>query len=67
MTSGLFWNAYATDAEHIFFVASWDTAQMNDDEVNAQCDTLAELMRRICREAEWETKVARLLKENKGV
>ncbi|KAH7311552.1 hypothetical protein B0I35DRAFT_357824 [Stachybotrys elegans] len=50
---GIFWNAYMLDSASLHFVASWDTAQMNDVEVDGHCDKLAEAMRRLCERDNW--------------
>ncbi|KAH6981772.1 hypothetical protein BKA56DRAFT_672572 [Ilyonectria sp. MPI-CAGE-AT-0026] len=54
---GLFWNAFMIDAVNLYFIASWDTAQMNDREVEGHCDSLAEVMRKLANEDNWEKKV----------
>lgn len=45
------------DAVNLYFIASWDTAQMNDREVEGHCDSLAEVMRKLANEDNWEKKV----------
>ncbi|KAI1341227.1 acetyl-CoA synthetase-like protein [Xylariaceae sp. FL0016] len=44
---GIFWNCCMLDKSSMMIVASWDTAQMNDVEVEGYCDTLADIMRRL--------------------
>ena len=39
--------------DNLFFVASWDTAQMNDREVDAYCECLAAVMRKLNLESNW--------------
>lgn len=56
-TSGLFWNAFMVDHDNLYFVASWDTAQMNDAEVDACCELLADVMRKLGDEGNWEKSV----------
>ena len=41
------------DPENMFFIASWDTAQMNDVEVEACCDLLADVMRKLGDGRNW--------------
>lgn len=45
------------DPQNLYFIASWDTAQMNDREVQGSCDMLAEVMRRLATEANWDKKL----------
>ncbi|KAK7397866.1 hypothetical protein QQX98_012770 [Neonectria punicea] len=59
---GLFWNAFMIDSVNLYFIASWDTAQMNDREVDAHCDSLAEVMRKLADEGNWEKKVGDVFK-----
>ncbi|KAH7175395.1 hypothetical protein EDB81DRAFT_895928 [Dactylonectria macrodidyma] len=54
---GLFWNAFMIDSVNLYFIASWDTAQMNDREVDGCCDSLADVMRKLAEEGNWEKKV----------
>ncbi|TQW08948.1 AMP-binding enzyme family protein [Cordyceps javanica] len=51
---GLFWNAFMVDKENLYFIASWDTAQLNGDEVDCYCDRLAEAMRTLANASNWE-------------
>lgn len=53
MNSGLFWSAFMVDQENLFFIASWDTAQLNADEVDGYCDDLADVMRKLANESNW--------------
>lgn len=46
------------DADNLYFIASWDTAQMNDIEVGGYCDVLAEVMRKLAIEENWHRSVA---------
>ena len=41
------------DKENIYFIASWDTAQMNADEIDGCCDRLAEVMRALGSAKNW--------------
>lgn len=41
------------DPQNIYFIASWDTAQMNNEEMEGHCDMLAEIMRRLAMEEHW--------------
>jgi hypothetical protein len=45
------------DQDNLFFIASWDTAQLNAEEVDAYCDDLADVMRRLASETNWNRKV----------
>lgn len=56
-TSGLFWSAFMVDQENIFFIASWDTAQLNAEEVDGYCDSLADVMRKLADEKNWSRRV----------
>lgn len=56
-SSGLFWNAFMIDSVNMYFIASWDTAQMNDTEVDAHCDSLADVMRKLTDKNNWDKKV----------
>lgn len=53
------------DAESLYFIASWDTAQMNDVEVNECCDLLAEVMRKLGNEENWHRSVKSVFKSRK--
>jgi hypothetical protein len=55
--SGLFWNAFMIDPVNMYFIASWDTAQMNDGEVDGHCDSLADVLRKLADENNWDKKV----------
>jgi hypothetical protein len=48
--SGLFWSAFMVDRENLLFIASWDTAQLNAEQVDGYCDDLADVMRRLANE-----------------
>ena len=50
-----------TDKDNLYFVASWDTAQMNDTEVDSCCNLLADVMRALAEERNWERKVGQVL------
>lgn len=63
--SGLFWNAFMIDAENLHFIASWDTAQMNDIEVGECCDILADVMRKLANEENWHRSIASIFKSGK--
>ncbi|KAM0254509.1 hypothetical protein ACHAQJ_006728 [Trichoderma viride] len=54
---GLFWSAFMVDQENLFFIASWDTAQLNAEEVDGYCDDLADVMRKLANENNWSRKV----------
>ncbi|RSM01800.1 hypothetical protein CEP52_008371 [Fusarium oligoseptatum] len=54
---GFFWNAFMIDSVNLYFIASWDTAQMNDFEVDGHCDSLSDVMRKLADERNWEKRV----------
>ncbi|KAK0388098.1 hypothetical protein NLU13_4342 [Sarocladium strictum] len=54
---GLFWNAFTIDPQTMYFIASWDTAQMNDLEVQGYCDMLADVMRKLAMEENWSRQI----------
>ncbi|KAF4981453.1 hypothetical protein FZEAL_2741 [Fusarium zealandicum] len=54
---GFFWNAFMIDSVNLYFVASWDTAQMNEVEVDSHCDSLSNVMRVLADEGNWEKKM----------
>lgn len=54
MKSGLFWNAFMIDRDNLYFVASWDTAQMNDVELERHCDRMSDVMRKLGDERNWD-------------
>lgn len=56
--SGLCWNMFAVSKDNIFFIVSWDTAQMNVDEVERHCEGMADVMRRLAKVANWERSIA---------
>lgn len=45
------------DQENLFFIASWDTAQLNAEEMDEYCDGLADVMRKLADENNWARKV----------
>ena len=58
--SGVFWNAFSIDKDNIYFIASWDTAQMNEVEIDGHCDCLAEVIRKLADEKNWERTVGQV-------
>ncbi|RSL45691.1 hypothetical protein CEP54_014169 [Fusarium duplospermum] len=54
---GFFWNAFMIDSVNLYFIASWDTAQMNDVEVDGHCDSLSGVMRKLADESNWEKSI----------
>ncbi|XP_044719016.1 AMP-binding enzyme domain-containing protein [Hirsutella rhossiliensis] len=54
---GFCWNMFLASPENMIFIASWDTAQMNVDEVDRHCDCMAAVMRRLANEAHWDTRI----------
>ncbi|ENH70957.1 hypothetical protein FOC1_g10008327 [Fusarium oxysporum f. sp. cubense race 1] len=55
---GFFWNAFMIDSINLYFIASWDTAQINDKEVEGHCDALSDVMRKLCDEGNWDKKLS---------
>ena len=45
------------DAVNLYFIASWDTAQMNDTEVDGHCDGLSDVLRKLGDENNWDKKL----------
>lgn len=45
------------DGDNLFFIASWDTAQLNLEEMESHCDLLAEVMRKMADEDNWDKAV----------
>lgn len=43
------------DKENMYFVASWDTAQLNGDEIDEYCDRLAEMLRALAHSSNWHS------------
>ncbi|KAM6534759.1 hypothetical protein FALCPG4_004385 [Fusarium falciforme] len=54
---GFFWNAFMIDSVNLYFIASWDTAQMNDTEVDGHCDSLSDVMRKLADDRNWEKSI----------
>jgi len=57
MYSGLFWNAFMVDRTNLFFIANWDTAQMNLEEIEGHCNTMASILRQLVKDVNWDKKV----------
>ncbi|KAI0477121.1 hypothetical protein GGR56DRAFT_665271 [Xylariaceae sp. FL0804] len=55
---GLFWNCCMLDKANMMVVASWDTAQMNDAEMDGHCDALADAVRRLADPANLDRRLA---------
>ncbi|KAK0616207.1 hypothetical protein B0T14DRAFT_546617 [Immersiella caudata] len=55
---GLFWGAFLLGSSDMFFVATWDTAQMGVGEVEGHCETMASVLRKLVKEGNWERPVA---------
>ncbi|KAL6918132.1 hypothetical protein FSST1_009627 [Fusarium sambucinum] len=55
---GFFWNAFMIDSMNLYFIASWDTAQMNDTEVGGHCDALSEILRKLGDGNNWDKKLS---------
>lgn len=54
---GFFWNAFMLDASNLFFIASWDTAQMSAVEVEGHCEMLAKVLRKLVHHGNWGKRV----------
>ncbi|EQK97394.1 AMP-binding enzyme family protein [Ophiocordyceps sinensis CO18] len=57
---GFCWNMFLASPENMLFIASWDTAQMNVDDVDRHCDCMADVMRRLVNEANWDKKIGQV-------
>ncbi|KAM0226425.1 hypothetical protein ACHAPA_002806 [Fusarium lateritium] len=51
---GFIWQAFMLDSVNLYFIASWDTAQMNATEVDGHCDALSDVMRKLGDERNWD-------------
>ena len=51
---------FAVSKDNILFVVSWDAAQMNVDEVERHCDSMADAMRRLDKEANLDRSIAQV-------
>jgi len=49
------------DKSTMIIIATWDTAQMTDVEMDAHCDSLAHIMRRMANPDNWDLPVSQLL------
>ncbi|KAK3347250.1 hypothetical protein B0T25DRAFT_554006 [Lasiosphaeria hispida] len=57
---GLIWNAFMVDQVNIFFMVSWDTAQMTIGEVEVFCEVMALVLRKLVKQDNWDREVADL-------
>ncbi|KAM0351944.1 hypothetical protein ACHAPU_002460 [Fusarium lateritium] len=55
---GFIWQAFMLDSVNLYFIASWDTAQMNSTEVDGHCDALSDVMRKLGDENNWNKKLS---------
>jgi hypothetical protein len=46
------------DSVNLYFIASWDTAQMNATEIDGHCDALSDVMRKLGDERNWDKKMS---------
>lgn len=53
------------DAQSVCFMASWDTAQMNDVEVQGHCDALASIMRALSKEDSWKQTLGQVFNDER--
>lgn len=51
------------DGDNLFFIASWDTAQLNAEEVDGYCNGLADVMRKLADEDNWGLKIGDVFSE----
>lgn len=45
------------DNSNMFIVASWDTAQLNETEVESYCDGVADVLRKLSNMENWDKTV----------
>lgn len=45
------------DQSNLFIVASWDTAQLNETEVEEYCDGVADVLRKLASPDNWDKSV----------
>lgn len=55
---GLYWNCCTVDHDNLFLIASWDTAQMSDEEVQQCCDEYAHALRVLANLENWGSALA---------
>jgi len=55
--SGVFWNAFMADKTSLFLIATWDTAQMSNVEIEGHCDALGNVLRKLTSESNWDKTV----------
>ncbi|KAH7235663.1 hypothetical protein BKA59DRAFT_548486 [Fusarium tricinctum] len=55
---GFIWQAFMLDSVNLYFIASWDTAQMNATEIDGHCDALSDVMRKLGDERNWDKKMS---------
>lgn len=58
---GLYWNCCTLDQNNLFVIASWDTAQMNNQEVQQCCDEYAQALRAIAKLDNWDKSLVETL------
>lgn len=46
------------DQESFLLVASWDTAQMSDQEVHRYCDQYSDVLRKLCSIRSWDRQLS---------
>ena len=51
---------FSVSKDSILFVISWDTAQMNVDEVERHCDGMADVMRILAKGTNWDMSIAKV-------
>ena len=64
MDSGLFWNVCHLDKGSLLLVASWDTAQLNNKQVDGLAEGLADLLRRLTGPGSWDRTVESIVDEH---
>jgi len=66
-TSGLYWNCCMVDRTNLFVIASWDTAQMSNREVEGYCDGYADVLRRMADLENWDKTLGDVFRQSRGV
>ncbi|KAI0017976.1 acetyl-CoA synthetase-like protein [Xylariomycetidae sp. FL0641] len=64
---GFFWNCCMLNKTNMMVVASWDSAQMNDDEVDGHCDLMTDVLRRLADPANLDKTLGEVFGAGLGV
>jgi len=46
------------DRTNLFFIANWDTAQMNLEEIEGHCNTMASILRQLVKDVNWDKEIS---------